>query len=100
MSKEKSRNEVEYLRSEIRKYKSLVKNLRKELNRKQKREHRYEDLEDREAEVQLKEQQAEQALISKNKCPNCSGTIESTSIGNRTLLTCDSCKWRTSKKID
>lgn len=99
MAKGKTHNELEHIRSENRQLKKIIKYLRKELARKIKREHRYEDLETREAEVQLEEEQAEQVIIAKETCPNCSAAIESIEIGNRKLLSClNDCGWRKSKK--
>lgn len=94
MAKSKTKSEVEHLRG-------LVKELKKEIGRKEKRERRYEDLESKEAEAlerEADEKYKESSVPIKDRCPNCAGELQSVEIGVVKLITCDDCKYRLTKR--
>jgi DNA-directed RNA polymerase subunit RPC12/RpoP len=91
-SKNKSRSESEHLRGEI-------KRLKKELGRQNKRQHLYEDLEDRQEEIEYLKQQAK-SRKSENKyvCPKCSGQLEVIDGSKLKVFICTECSYRASKR--
>lgn len=101
MTKKKERSEVEWLRSENRKMKSIIKHLKKEVGRSNKRTLVNEDLSEQLAEEMLEADQVDNAVVSANRCPNakCKGTTELVDLGARKLIICDSCNYRQSKKV-
>lgn len=95
MSKQKEKSELEYLRSENRKLKSMNKNLKKQLSRTNKRSDLYHDLEDKIAEDLIQEELNEKELIKNDQCPSCfKGTLETLKLGAKKLALCDSCTYR------
>lgn len=99
MAKQKERSEVEHLRSVNKTLKSEIKHLKKEIARYNKRAHQYEDLEEREIEVELEKVVDEPHHFTKVICPDCSGDVEKVELGNRLLNRCTKCKWRKSSKL-
>jgi hypothetical protein len=98
MAKSKDRSEVEYLRGLVKDLKSQVRNLKKEVSRSSKRQHREQDLEEIVKEIQFTEtQEAEQAKGV--TCPNkCKAPMEAADLGIRTIHTCTSCGHRITVK--
>jgi hypothetical protein len=97
--KSKERSEVEHLRATVKSQRSLIKHLKKEIGRAQKRQHVYEDLEDKVAELHLEDEIEESQLVSDDKCPECDkGRLEIIDLGPRKMLVCDNCKYRKVKK--
>lgn len=101
--KKKERSELEVLRAENRKQKSVIKQLKKQVAVKGKREHAYKDLEEREEELLLLEEEltkeAENPIIE-DQCPNCKKNgIEAIELGKRKLLICGNCNYRETKKV-
>jgi hypothetical protein len=97
MAKQKERSELEILRSENRRLKSIAKHLKKEASRKTKREHLHNDLVEKQAEELLKEELKERDVLKGEGCPNCGEELDITDIGPRKLYTCD-CGYRKSAK--
>lgn len=96
MAKPKERSEVEHLRAENRKLKSELKHLKKQVARSNKLANRYEDINDKLQEIELEK---DVRIVPQNPtCPNCLGNLKEVSIGIRTLITCDSCNFRETKK--
>ena len=99
MTKSKDKSEVEHLRGLVRELKSKNRNLEKELSRKGKREHRCENLEERERESYLEESSENQVIPNKNICPECSERpLQYIDIGIRYLISCEKCGPQGSKK--
>jgi predicted nuclease with TOPRIM domain len=98
MTRSKDRSEVEYLRGRVKELQSENRNLKKQLSRKEKREHQYEDLEEKLKEVELEEETEVFQEAARIKCPKCKGEIGQVAIGTRLLLKCESCGHRESKK--
>ena len=93
MTKSRSKSDSEHLKGIINTQKKQINHLKKELGRKAKREHLYTDLEEKEAEIQLREEFEEQKIIKKEMCPDCNKQVESISLGPRKGLFCK-CGWR------
>lgn len=100
MTKKKSKSEVETLRGVNRNLRKQIKHLQKQIGRKEKREYLLDDVEEREAELHLKEQLEESEFVSTGNCPECDvGKLELVELGNRVLVNCNTCKYRSTKKI-
>lgn len=95
--KKLERNEVEHLRGIIRKLKSENRNLKKQVSRSEKNAARMEATLEEQEEVQ-EEQEYEEKQPQATRCPECKSLCESTSLGNRTIHRCSSCKWRRTTK--
>jgi rubrerythrin len=93
MSRSKSRDAEDY-RGIIRNQKKIIQHLKRELSRKEKRAHQYEDLEEREAEEFIREEIRNKEIIKKEKCPECSKNIDIVELGPRKLYLCGNCGWR------
>jgi hypothetical protein len=98
MAKSKERSEVEYLRAENKGLKSQIRHLKKELARAQKRQHQYEDLEERSIELELEESEIAQPVNEAKGCPSCNGKLVEVDIGVRKLIRCESCDYRVTAK--
>ena len=99
MAKVKDRSETEMLRGENKKLRSEIRQLRKILGRFQKQAHRVEELEDLFENIDLFEEQQVKEIKEIFTCPLCSkGNLIKTNLGNRKLITCDSCKFRRTEK--
>lgn len=96
MAKSKSKSEEEYLRGQIRELKSINKHLQSEVNRLSKRAHLYNEPDN---ELVMQEE-VEQSLPKKQKCPNCNKTDwDSVPLGDtRVMRICYSCGYRRSFK--
>jgi len=99
MPKKKERSELEFLRAENRKLRSELRHIKKEVSRKVKREHLYTDLEERLAEQHVEDLMEDNHSVRRDLCPECSNSLESIPLGNRIMINCTACKFRTSKKI-
>lgn len=97
MSKKRDRSEVEHLRGVVKNQRSLIKHLKKEVGRSQKREHRVEDLEEILAEEMLEEQHQEKEYVKDDKCPQCKTKVELVDLGPKKLIICQSCGYRKTK---
>ncbi len=93
MAKSRTRSEVEHL-------KGIIKELKKEIGRKEKLERRYQDLESKEAEALEREaaEKYKESVPIKDRCPNCRGELQCVEIGVVKLITCDNCKYRVTKR--
>jgi hypothetical protein len=99
MPKKLERNELEYLRSENKKLKSLNRHLRKDLSRKEKREFIYDDLELKEAELLLAEELEERKILKQtNHCPKCEGDLEVIGGDKIKIYICNDCNYKVSKR--
>jgi uncharacterized protein with PIN domain len=96
MAKSKERSEVEHLRAENRKLRSENKQLKKQVARSNKLANRYEDIDEKIQEIELEKDV--RIAPEADRCPNCTGKLKEVSIGIRTLITCDSCNYRETKK--
>lgn len=96
MARPKERSEVEYLRSLIKGLKAENRYLKKEVARLDKRQHQYEDLEEKIKIVHEHEEEQHYNIRSKrNNCPNClDGLLENIDLGVRTMIRCSSCNYR------
>lgn len=100
MAKNKDRSEVEHLKGIIRQQKSIIKNLRKSVSRKNKKERNVEELEQALAEEYLKEE-AEEIQIpikQKDRCSKCQGETEEVDLVVKWLVICQSCDFRFTRK--
>jgi predicted nuclease with TOPRIM domain len=98
MAKVKERSELESLRAENKKMKSELRHLKKEVARKTKRAHLYEDLEAKIADQHVQDIMEEHNSIRKDLCPECSCPLEQITLGNRVMVSCTSCTYRITKK--
>ena len=95
MAKSKDRSEVEHLRAMVKQQRSIIKHLKKEVGRSNKRAHQHEDLEERLAEEMLHEYKESEEKVDDKKCPNCSKSkLEFISLGKKTLCICQNCDYR------
>lgn len=103
MPKVREKSELEYLRSENKRLKSENRHLKKQVNLKSKREYLYKDLEDKEHDAVLAEEQSRhehEAAMNALKCPQCqNGEVSTLEVGIFQITICNSCKHRTRKKI-
>lgn len=97
MSKSKERNQSEHLKSLIRKQEKIIKTLKKEVSRSNKRKDLYNDLEEKMAEEILDQDVVEEDDLDKERCPVCKSDIEITELGKRLLIICDGCGYRKTK---
>lgn len=90
MAKSRTKTKVEHLRG-------IIKQLKKEIRRKEKREHAYINLEEKEAEAALLAHAEKPATTS--ICPECGKqTLTTVEIGVVKLITCTHCTWRQTKR--
>lgn len=98
MAKSKDRSEIEYMRGLIKNLKAEVRNLKKQVARHNKRAHQYEDLEERQAEVEVADLYTT-TVTSKIICKSCSSDkMEEVSLGVKKLIVCRDCGKRETKK--
>ena len=90
MTKPKERSELEYLRAENRKLKSENRHLKKLLGRTNKKVKAYEE------NIDLSEPEIVNTIQLICNCPNdgCGGSLDSTDLGMKTLITCSDCSYR------
>lgn len=99
MSRSKEKSEVEHLRGLVRQLKSELRNLKKSMARKQKREHLLDDVEEREAELLLKETLEEKEVVSKKEtCPKCRGKLDIIDGARIKIYICSDCSHRFTKR--
>lgn len=96
MAKKDKSGELEYLRGVVKQQRSIIKHLKKEVGRSNKRSHQYEDLEDRLSEEYVEEEKV--LFTESEKCPSCSKKIEIVDLGIRKLIVCESCGFKKSRK--
>lgn len=97
MAKKRERSDIEYLRSTIKSQRSIIKHLKKELGRQQKREYLHDDLEERLADQMIEEEKQEELDVSGEKCPECHGKVEILDLGARKAIFCE-CGYRRTRK--
>ena len=90
MAKSKDADPVEYYKGVVRKLKSELRHLKKELSRFHKREHFLED------EVV---EEPEEVYEDKPRCPKCSSRIYISNLGNRRIESCIDCSYRKTFKV-
>lgn len=95
MAKSKSRDEVEELRGKVRELQKQNRELKKILGRLQKRSHHVEELQDLFQEMEHENDNTNAPVHS--RC-NCGGKIEKVDLGVRTMLKCENCGKRETKK--
>lgn len=98
MAKKHSKQEQEEVRGVIRKLVKENQKLKRELSRYNKRAHRYDDLEEREQEIELESQVQHHVVKQIPTCPKCTGKLDAVPIGNRLLITCQDCDYRKTEK--
>lgn len=99
MAKTKEKSELEHLRAENKALTKQIKHLKKQLGSLEKRKHLHDDTEEKLAEMYLLEEKQDLIMVeNKDECPNCgpNGDIEKIEIGNRIIIVCHECKYRTS----
>lgn len=90
MAKSRTKTKVEHLRG-------IIKQLKKEIRRKEKREHNYINLEEKEAEAALIAEAETKPTTS--LCKQCNkGVLETFTLGVVSLITCSHCTWRQTKR--
>lgn len=95
--KDKERSEVEYLKGLVRKQKSIIKELQKEIGRASKKSHLYDDIEEKIKDLEIEEEI--KSSVPQFDCPQCKkGNLDYSDLGVRLLITCSNCKYRESKK--
>lgn len=88
MAKTKERSETEHLRATVKKQRSIIKHLKKEITRYTKKAHQFELEEDDFDDV------VEQTFNHDN-CPECQkGKLIYTDLGIRKMIRCDNCNYR------
>lgn len=93
MAKSKSSSEVEYLRG-------VIKALKKQIKRNEKRQHLYEDLEEKETEVLMREElDARTKSENKVRCPKCAGKLNIIDGIKFNIYVCQDCNYRYSKRM-
>lgn len=92
MARQKEKSEVEYLRAENRKLKSQLRETKRSLVRFEKRSHLHDETP---AEEDVPEALEELVI---NTCPKCTGNLEYTDLGIRTLIRCENCTYRQTRK--
>ena len=107
MARSRDRSEVERLKGIIREQRSVIKALKKEAGRLNKRSHQYEDIEEKLAEHHLFEEEREKEEVektettSKGQCPKCGEDLKEVAFGTYTYLFCTKgpriCKYRVRK---
>lgn len=95
VAKKKSGSELEHLRGIVRQMKSELRHMKKEVARKTKREHLYEERIVEEYEQEIRD---DNVYIKKEECPECGNAIDTIDLGTRIIITCTDCKYRTSRK--
>jgi hypothetical protein len=91
MTKSKTRSEVEHLRG-------VIKELKKQLKRTEKREHLYSDLESKKAELLLHEEMDARDVPSVGNCPKCAGVVETIGGSRVKISICQNCGHRWTKR--
>ena len=82
-------NEVDRLKAVIKAKDKIIKELSKCVNRKSKREHLYNDLEEKQQEIQAEKDEVERAIVRGELCPKCSSQLEYVELGpKRRLVKC------------
>ncbi len=96
MAKKKSGSELEYLRGVVKNQRAIIKNLKKQVSRHDKKAHQYNDLEDKIAEADMIEDEKENGtpVFTKDKCPECSGELEEIDLNIRLMIKCSGCPYR------
>ena len=101
MAKSPSGKSSEDLKGLLRKQKSIIKNLRKEVSRKDKRQQVKEDYEEM-AKEQLLDQDQEVVYLDNNKdnCPSCGASLDVVDLVIKNLIICSNgkCKFRKTTK--
>lgn len=97
MTKPKERSETESLRGQVRNLRAEIKHLKRELGRKTKREYQFESLQEDLKEIELVKE-IEPRLVNTTKCPKCNGKLKYSDLGVRTLVKCEECSFRESRK--
>lgn len=100
MTKKKSHSELEFLRGEIRTLRAQIKHLKKHVSRKGKREHLFEDLEDKAAELAVQEEIEERGeILKKMTCPKCRAPLDVINGGGKIeIYHCSECEYKCSKR--
>lgn len=88
MSRSKERNGAEYYKAIIRKQRSEIKALRKELSRLNKRKHQYEDV------VDLLDPPEPEVVKDAKSCPACKKDLDVIELGIKKMYICDMCGHR------
>lgn len=96
MSKKRHVNREQHYKSIIRKQKKIIQDLKKKNGRASKLEDRYYDLEEREAEAMLDEQ--DNLPETGYSCPRCSGELYVIDGTRVKVFICQSCSYRASKR--
>lgn len=79
--------------------KKQIQTLQKQISRQNKRARIYDEGLEAEVELQLEDTVQENIKLVKQECPKCRGNLENVALGNRVIITCGNCNYRTSKKI-
>jgi hypothetical protein len=88
--KKKEKTEVEHLRGENRRLKSVNRNLQKRLRQLEKKEHLFDDIE-----VKVEDDVIEE----KKKCNKCKvGVITTVDLGRKIMYRCTKCQYRITKE--
>ena len=96
MTKKRSVNKEIHYKDIIQKQKKIIQQLKKQNGRAGKIEERYADLDDREAELLLEEE--EESRPSTNTCPRCKDNLDIIEGSRVKVFLCQNCGYRATKQ--
>jgi len=99
MTKKRSLNREQHYKSIIEKQKRIIQELKKKTGRAHKLEDRYNDIEEREAELLLLEDSEDIQEQQGFGCPKCSGELYVIDGSRRKIFICQDCEYKGSKRV-
>jgi len=95
----RKKDELDALREQIKIKDKIIKNLKKEVGRMNKRKSQVDEHLEELAEEHLEELAKEKAVASKETCPDCKGKVDVVDLGMRKIFECTKCEYRQVLKL-
>lgn len=99
MAKSKHKNELEHLKGTVRQLKSVIRSLKENLYKPDKKRRHVNELNEDLATQLIQDEEQDKILINDNKCPNCpKGKLETIDLNIKKMIICNECNFRKLEK--